>query len=100
VNDSAEMHSLLGEVEEKARNHLSSASQHEQAARIELSGQNILNWGGELLLHQRFAPAIEVFKAGTQRFPELTLLHNGLGIVFYDAGQTDDAVGTFSGRPI
>jgi len=94
------MHSLLGEVEEKARNHLSSASQHEQAARIELSGQNILNWGGELLLHQRFAPAIEVFKAGTQRFPELTLLHNGLGIVFYDAGQTDDAVGTFSGRPI
>jgi hypothetical protein len=46
VNDSAEMRSLLGEVEEKARNHLSSAAQHEQAARMEPSGQNILNWGG------------------------------------------------------
>jgi hypothetical protein len=83
LNDSAELHSLLGELEEKVRNYLSSAAQYEQAARMEPSGQDILNWGAELLLHQTFAPAIEVF------FPESARLHNGLGIVFYGAGQTD-----------
>jgi tetratricopeptide (TPR) repeat protein len=94
-NDSAELHSLLGEVEEKSRNYLASAAQYEQAVRMEPSQQNILNWGAELLLHQTFAPAIEVFKAGTQRFPESAQLHNGLGIAFYGAGQTDDAVRAF-----
>jgi tetratricopeptide (TPR) repeat protein len=92
TNDSAELHSLLGEVEEKARNYLVSAAQYEQAARMEPSEQNILNWGAELLLHQTFAPAIEVFKAGAQRFPGSAQLQNGLGVAFYGAGQTDDAV--------
>jgi tetratricopeptide (TPR) repeat protein len=95
LHDSAELHSLLGEVEEKSRNYLSSAAQYEQATRLEPSEQNILNWGAELLLHQTFAPAIEVFKAGTQRFPGSAQLHDGLGIAFYGAGQTDDAVRAF-----
>lgn len=93
--DSAELHSLLGEVEEKSRNYLSSAAQYEQAAHMDPSEQNILNWGAELVLHQTFAPAIEVFKAGIQRFPNSAQLHNGLGIAFHGAGQTDDAVRAF-----
>lgn len=95
LHDSAELHSLLGEVEEKSRSYLSSAAQYEQAARMEPSEQNILNWGAELLLHQTFAPAIEVFKAGTQRFPESVQLNDAMGIAFYGAGQTDDAVRAF-----
>ena len=95
LQDSAELHSLLGEVEEKSRNYVASAAQYEQAARMEPSEQNILNWGAELLLHQTFVPAIEVFKAGTQRFPQSAQLHNGLGIAFYGAGQIDDAVHAF-----
>ena len=92
---SAELYSLLGEVEEKSRNYLSAAAQYEQAARAEPSEQNILNWGAELVLHQTFAPAIDVFKAGMQRFPESAQLNDGLGIAFYGLGQTDDAVRAF-----
>src|SRR5438309_611838 len=66
--DSAELHGLLGEVEEKLRNYVSSAAQYEQAVHMEPSEENILNWGAELLLHQTFVAAIEVFKAGTERF--------------------------------
>lgn len=95
LHDSAELHSLLGEVEEKSRNYLASAQEYEQAARMEPSEQNILNWGAELLLHQTFMPAIEVFKAGTERFPESAQLQNGLGIAFYGAAQTDNAVQAF-----
>jgi len=92
LHDSAELHSLLGEVEEKSRNYLSSAAQYEQAARMDPSEQNILNWGAELLLHQTFTAAIEVFKAGTVRFPQSAQLHDGLGIALYGAGKTDEAV--------
>ncbi len=85
----------LGEVEEKSKDYLASAAQYEQAARMDPNEQNMLNWGAELLLHQTFAPAIEVFKAGTQRFPQSAPLHNGLGIAFYGAGQMDEAVQAF-----
>ena len=95
LHDSAELHSLLGEVEEKSKDYLSSAAQYEQAARMDANEQNMLNWGAELLLHQTFAPAIEVFKAGTQRFPQSPQLHDGLGIAFYGAGQMDEAVHAF-----
>lgn len=93
--DSAELHGLLGEVEEKSRNYLASAAQYEQAARMDPSEQNVLNWGAELLLHQTFAPAIEVFKAGTQRYPQSAPLQNGLGVALYGAGQMDDAARAF-----
>ena len=95
LHDSAELHSLLGEVEEKLRNYVASAAQYEQAARVDPNEQNMLNWGAELLLHQTFVPAIEVFKAGTQHFPQSAQLHNGLGIAFYGAGQMDEAAHTF-----
>ena len=95
LRDSAELHSLLGEVEEKSHNYVSSIKEYEQAVRMEPNAQNMLNWGAELLLHQTFTPAIEVFKAGTQRFPQSPQLHNGLGIAFYGAGQIDEAAHAF-----
>lgn len=95
LRDSAELHSLLGDVEEKSRNYVSSAAQYEQAARTEPTEQNILNWGAELLLHQTFAPAIEVFNVGISRFPKSAQLRNGLGIALYGAGQMDEAVRAF-----
>lgn len=95
ARDSAELRSLLGEVEEKLRNYVSSAAQYEQAVHMDPSQENILNWGAELLLHQTFVAAVEVFKAGTERFPESAPLHNGLGIAFYGAGQMDAAALAF-----
>jgi tetratricopeptide (TPR) repeat protein len=95
LRDSAELHSLLGEVEEKAHHYISSAGEYEQAAHMDPSEQNMLNWGAELLLHQTFSPAIEVFKTGTQRYPRSAQLHDGLGIAFYGAGQIDAAVHAF-----
>ena len=92
LRDSAELHGVLGEVEEKSQDYLASAAQYKQAARMDPSEQNILNWGAELLLHQTFAPAVEVFKAGTQRYPQSAQLYNGLGIALYGEGQTDDAI--------
>jgi tetratricopeptide (TPR) repeat protein len=95
LRDQAELHSLLGEIDEKAHRYMESAAEYERAARMDPSEQNIFNWGAELLLHQTFAPAVEVFKAGLERFPQSPQLRNGLGIAWYGAGHTDDAVRAF-----
>lgn len=94
-NDAAELHSLLGEVEEKAKDYLASADQYQQAARMDPSEQNIFDWGTELLLHQAFAAAAEVFKAGLARFPQSLRLQLGLGIALYGDSHYDDSAGAF-----
>lgn len=93
--DSAELHSLLGEIEEKSKNYLASAAQYEQAVRLDPSEQNLFDWGSELLLHQTFEPAVEVFKAGLVRFPQSARLQLGLGIALYGNGSYDDGASAF-----
>ena len=95
MHDQPELHSLLADVDEKAHRYLESAAEYERAARMDPTEQNIFNWGAELLLHQTFAPAVEVFKAGLEHYPDSTQLRNGLGIAWYGAGQTEDAVRAF-----
>ncbi len=94
--DTAELHNLLGEVEEKAGEFVAAASEYERAAHIEPSEKNIFDWGSELLLHQTIEPATEVFKRGVERYPRSAKLNVGLGIAFYARGQYDDAVKALS----
>jgi tetratricopeptide (TPR) repeat protein len=93
--DSAEIHSLLGEVEEKSGNYVASAGQYEQAARMEPNEENILNWGSEFLLHQTFEPAVQIFQSGLTRFPKSARLLDGLGIALYGLDHLDDAARSF-----
>ena len=95
INDTAELHSLFGEIEERAKNYLVSVAQFEQAAHMDPSESNIFDWGGELLLHQTFGPAVEVFKSGIARYPRSARLEIGLGIALYGLGHFDDGAKAF-----
>lgn len=95
TNDTAELHALLGEAEEKAKNYLISAAQYQRAAQMDPSESNIFEWGAELLLHQTFEPAIEVFKSGIIRYPKSTRLEIGLGIAQYGMGNFEEGAKTF-----
>ncbi len=90
--DAAELHNLLGEIEERAGNYLVAAREYERAARLEPSEKNIFDWGLELLTHQTLEPALEVLRAGAQRYPRSSQLLVGYGIALYSRGQYDDAV--------
>jgi Flp pilus assembly protein TadD len=90
--DTAELHDLLGQVEEQSGNYLAAANEYQTAAHMEPSESNIFDWGGELLLHQTAAPAIQVFAAGLQRYPSSARLALGLGLALYLEGKYDDAV--------
>ena len=90
--DTAELHNLLGQIEEKSGNFVVAAKEFETAAHLEPSEGNLFDWGSELLMHRTLDPAIEVFKQGTQRFPSSPRMAIGLGIAFYSRGNYDDAV--------
>lgn len=94
--DAAELHDLLAEAEENLGNPVQAAREYEQAAHMEPSEKHIFDWGVELLLHQTFEPAGEVFKSGVERYPNSSKLWIGLGVAHYSRGRYDEAVNAFS----
>ena len=90
--DTAELHNLLAEVEEKAGNYVAAVNQYELAAHMDPSESNLFDWGAEFLLHQTPNPAIEVFAQGLKRYPNSPRLAVGLGLALYLRGSYDEAV--------
>jgi tetratricopeptide (TPR) repeat protein len=90
--DSAELHNLLGEVEEKDGKFIVAANEYELAAHLDPSEGNLFDWGSELLLHRTLDPAIQVFQSATERYPSSPRLAIGMGIAYYSRGNYDDAV--------
>ncbi len=90
--DTAELHNLLGQVEEKDGNFVAAANEFQAAAHMDPSESNLFDWGCELLLHRTLEPAIEVFREGTKRFPASPRMAIGLGMALYSLGKYDEAV--------
>jgi len=92
VKDTAELHNLLAQIEEKDGNFIAAVNQFEAAAHIEPSESNLFDWAGELMVHRTLDPAVEVFRQATDRYPNSPRLMVGLGMAYYARGNYDDAV--------
>jgi len=90
--NTAELHNLLGEIEEKEGNFVEAEHEYESAVHMDPSEGNLFDWASELLLHRTLDPAVEVFSDATQRYPKSPRLAIGLGMAFYSRGNYDDAV--------
>ena len=90
--DTAELHNLLGQIEEKDKNYVAAATEFETAAHQDPSESNLFDWGSELLLHRTLEPAIAVFRQAAERYPNSARMAIGLGIALYSRGNYDDAV--------
>jgi len=90
--DSAELHNLLAEVEEKDGKFVAAANEYEVAAHLDPSEGNLFDWGSELLLHRTLDPAITIFEKAAERYPNSPRIAIGLGIAYYSRGNYDDAV--------
>jgi tetratricopeptide (TPR) repeat protein len=93
--DTAELHNLLGEIEERAGNFVPAANELQRAAEMDPSESNIFDWGSELLIHRTLEPAAEVFSRGLERYPNSPRLAVGLGLALYQRGRYDEAVKAF-----
>ena len=92
TRDTAELHNLLAQIEEKDGNFIAAVNQFETAAHMEPSEGNLFDWAGELMVHRTLDPAVEVFRQGIERYPNSPRLMVGLGMAYYARGNYDDAV--------
>ena len=90
--DSAELHSLLADVEEATGNYVRAAEQYQQASRMDPTEDRIFDWGTELLAHSAWDAAIEVFSRGVALHPESAKLNLGLGVALYSHHDYEGAV--------
>ncbi len=89
--DSADLHRVLGDIEEQSGDSLKAVNEFETAVRMDPSEPNYFAWGSELLLHKAVKPAIEVFKKGSSAHAGSARMLAGLGAAFYASGQYEAA---------
>ena len=90
--DKAELHHLLGDMQEKLGNSLEAVREYQRAAEMDPREPYIFDWGSELLLHHAPEPAAEVFTKGSRLFPHSVRMLIGLGAAWFARGSYDQAV--------
>ncbi len=90
--DKAELHDLLGDVEERLGNPLAAVHEYQRAAEMNPSEAYLFDWGSELLAHRAFEPAVEVFTKGHRLFAGSSRMLIGLGVASYARGDVDAAI--------
>ncbi|MGH9590721.1 MAG: tetratricopeptide repeat protein [Terracidiphilus sp.] len=90
--NTGELHNLLAQVDEKQGRFVDAANEYEAAAHLDPTEDNLFNWGSEMLLHRTYEPAITIFQAAVERYPNSARLRIGLGLAFYSRGKYDGAV--------
>jgi tetratricopeptide (TPR) repeat protein len=88
---SAELHHLLAELNEKLGHSLDAVREYQRAAELDPTEPNLFDWGAELLLHHASEPAIEVFAKGNHLFPDSSRMLVGSGVAWYSLGSYDHA---------
>ena len=89
--DRAELHELLGDIEEALNSPLAAEREYERAFQIDPNEQNYFKWGSELLLHRAVQPAIDIFTNGARAFPRSERMLAALGAALYASGAYDSA---------
>lgn len=90
--NTAELHNLLGQIEEKDGKFVVAANEFEIAAHEDPSESNLFDWASELLMHRTLEPAIQVFRQSAERYPNSARMAIGLGIALYSRGNYDEAI--------
>ena len=90
--EQAELHQLLGDVDEKLGNSLEAVREYQLASELNPSEANLFDWGTELLIHRAFEPATEVFTEGNRLFPRSARMLAALGVSWYARGSDELAV--------
>ncbi|WP_348267789.1 tetratricopeptide repeat protein [Edaphobacter paludis] len=89
--ESANLHRLMGEVDEKLGDPLSAVHEYEQAVKLSPSEQNYFGWGSELLLHRAVWQAQEVFRKGVEAYPKSARMQTALGTALFAGARYDEA---------
>jgi tetratricopeptide (TPR) repeat protein len=89
--DSADLHHLMGELDEKLGDPLAAVREDQEAVHLDPSERNYFEWGSELLLHRAVWQAVEVFRDGTKAYPKSSRMLTALGTSLFAGALYDEA---------
>jgi tetratricopeptide (TPR) repeat protein len=89
--ETADLHRLAGELDEKLDDPLAAVHEFEQAVRVDPNEQNYFEWGSELLLHRAVRQAQEVFELGAKEYPKSARIQAALGTALFASAHYDEA---------
>jgi tetratricopeptide (TPR) repeat protein len=89
--NSADVHRMAGELDDKLGDPLAAVQQYQQASTLDPSEQNYFAWGSELLLHRAVWQAAEVFRSGVKAHPQSARLLTALGTALFAGALYDEA---------
>lgn len=87
----ADLHRMLGEIDEKLGDPLSAVREFREAASENPSEENYFAWGSELLLHRAIWQAKEVFDEGARLFPNSARMLTARGAALFAGALYDQA---------
>jgi tetratricopeptide (TPR) repeat protein len=91
LRESADLHRLAGELDEKLGDPLAAVHEFERAVRADPTEQNFFAWGSELLLHRAVWQARDVFAAGMRAYPKSARMLTALGAALFAGALYDEA---------
>lgn len=91
AKNDADLHRLLGDIEEAQGNPLAAVHEYEQAVRLDPSEEDYFVWGSELLLHRAVWQAQEVFGKGVAAHPKSARMLVALGTALFAGALYDQA---------
>lgn len=90
----AELHSLIGEIESSEKNYKAAATQYQAAAEMDASEQNVFNFGTSLMKLDDSA-ATTILRYGVKSFPKSVKLRVALATALYAQGQSEEGASLF-----
>lgn len=88
---SADLHRMEGELDEKLNDPLSAVHEFQQAAGEDPSESNYFAWGSELLIHRAVWQAKEVFDEGVRLYPQSERMLTARGAALFAGALYDEA---------
>ena len=96
LKPSGEIHALLGDIYERQSHYREALNEYQAAVHIDPQNEKFLfDLGAELMLHENYEAAQQIFSSGVERFPHASRIYIGMGATEFMRGKTDDAVQSF-----
>jgi tetratricopeptide (TPR) repeat protein len=90
-HETADLHRLMGEVDERLGDPLAAVHEFEKAARMDPSEQNYYEWGSELLVHRAIWQAQEIFQRGAKAYSKSERMLAALGAALFAGALYEEA---------
>jgi len=94
---SGALYNMLAELEEESGEYVEAVQDYQRAVELEPANENYyFDLGMEYLSHFTFGPALEVYRVGTQKFPNSSRQYLGLAFSHYAVRQYPEAADAFT----